>query len=104
MGLPLSAKTQGSNITVDLDDISHFVMNTAGGWTIPPNASVAFPERVGFVGYNDSSSSQTVTPGSGVTLRFSGTATTGARTILQRGFFTVFQVKTNEWVISGNVT
>lgn len=104
MGFPLSAKTQGSNITVDLDDIAHMVMNTAGGWTIPPNASVNFPLRVGFVGYNDSSSSQTVTPGVGVTLRLLGTATIGARTVLQRGFFVVVQIKTNEWGIQGNIT
>lgn len=104
LGVPLSSKTQGSNITPDLEDIGALLMNTTGGWTIPPNASVNFPLRVGFAGYNDSASNQTITPGSGVTLRLPGTATTGARTVLQRGMWTAIQIKTNEWLIGGDVT
>ncbi len=51
--------------------------------------------------YNNSASTQTITQGSGVTLRLAGTALTGDRTITQRGLATVVFVGSGVYVISG---
>lgn len=54
--------------------------------------------------YNDSASAITLTQGSGLTLRLSGTATTGNRTLAARGFATFWCNSTTEYIISGDVT
>lgn len=51
--------------------------------------------------YNDSASSITLTQGSGLTLRLGGTATTGNRTLAQRGIATVVFISATEAVIGG---
>lgn len=51
--------------------------------------------------YNNSGSSITITQGSGMTLRFVGTANTGNRTLTQRGLVTVMFISGTEAVISG---
>lgn len=51
--------------------------------------------------YNNSASSITILPGTGVTMYLSGTATTGNRTLAQRGICTALMVTTNTFVISG---
>jgi hypothetical protein len=50
--------------------------------------------------YNDSAANITITA-TGVTLRLAGTATTGNRTLAQRGIVTILCVGTNDYVISG---
>jgi hypothetical protein len=67
---------------------------------------VTIPQNVFSVGdaisiYNNSNSSQTITQGSGVTLRQAGTANTGNRTLAQYGVATVLCVASNVFVISG---
>jgi len=52
--------------------------------------------------YNDSASPITLTQGSGVTLRLSGTATTGNRTLAQRSLAVLWWNSTGEVVASGN--
>ena len=51
--------------------------------------------------YNNSASSQTITQGTSVTMYQVGTATTGNRTLAQRGLCTVFCVASNTFVITG---
>lgn len=102
-GLPASPQSQGSGITLALDDKGKMVLNTLGGWLIPANASVAFPVGSTVLLYNDSASSQAVTITTD-TLRQAGTANTGSRNVLQRGFATLVKVKPTEWVISGNIS
>lgn len=53
--------------------------------------------------YNNSAGNITVTA-TGVTLRLVGTATTGNRTIPEKGIATVLCVGSNEYVITGSVT
>lgn len=55
-----------------------------------------------FMVYNDSASSFTITQGSGVTLRLAGTATTGNRTLAQRGFATIRCKSGTDAVIMGS--
>lgn len=54
--------------------------------------------------YNDSASSVTITQGAGVTLRLHGTATTGNRTLLARGFATFWCNSGTEAIAMGDVT
>lgn len=100
-GLPQDTKT--ANYTFVLADAGKQISNTTGGFAIPANGTVAFPIGTTIVAYNNSSSSQTVTITTD-TLRLAGTATTGSRTILQRGFCTLVKVAATEWVASGNIT
>lgn len=51
--------------------------------------------------FNSSSSSITITEGSGVTIYQAGTANTGNRTLAQKGIATLFCVGTNQFVITG---
>lgn len=51
--------------------------------------------------YNDNSTNLTITQGASVTMYLGGTATTGNRTLAQRGIATVLCVASNTFVISG---
>jgi hypothetical protein len=102
-GLPKSSQATGSTITLSLDDSGKRVPNTLGGWAIPSNATLAFPEDTAILVQNTSSSSQTITITSD-TLRLSGTASTGTRTVLQRGTCLLVKVGTTEWWASGDIT
>jgi hypothetical protein len=102
-GLPISAQATGSAITLGLDDFGKLVLNTNGGWVVPANASVSFPRGSVVVLYNDSGSTQTVSITSD-TLRWAGTASTGTRTVAQRGYAVLTKVKDTEWTIEGNIT
>jgi hypothetical protein len=80
-------------------DNGKFIDITTGGVTIATTTAMTAGQN--FVIYNNSSSSQTITQGSGVTLRFAGTGETGNRTIPQYGLATVLCVASNTYVISG---
>ena len=71
---------------------------TTGGVTI--NASV-FAAGQNVTIYNNSGSSQTITQGTSVTMYLAGTATTGNRTLAQRGIATILCVASNTFVCSG---
>jgi hypothetical protein len=77
---------------------------TTGGVVIPDNGTVAFPVGATVVIYNNSGSTQTISILPTDTLRLAGTATTGSRTLAQRGLATCVKVAAGEWVVSGNVT
>lgn len=72
---------------------------TAAGFTI--NTGLAAGKTYGI--YNDSGSAITLTQGGGLTLRKSGTATTGNLTLAQRGFAYVWCNSTTEYVVSGDI-
>ena len=71
---------------------------TTGGVTV--NISI-FSAGNNITIYNNSASSQTITQGTSVTMYLAGTATTGNRTLAQRGLCTVVCVAANTFVISG---
>lgn len=71
---------------------------TTGGVTVNENIFSA-GNNVSI--YNNSSSAQTITQGANVTMYLAGTATTGNRTLSQRGVATVICVAANTFVISG---
>ncbi|MFN7013960.1 MAG: hypothetical protein ACK4ON_06800, partial [Bacteroidia bacterium] len=70
----------------------------SAGITIPANVFAA-GDAVSF--YNNTAGNLTLTQGSGLTLRLAGTATTGNRTLAQRGLATAWFVSATEAVISG---
>jgi len=94
--IPQNAKT--SSYTLVAGDAGKHISITTGGVTVP--ASV-FSAGGAVSIYNNSSSSQTITQDSGVTLRFAGTSNTGNRTLAQYGVCTVLCVASNTFVISG---
>lgn len=97
-GIPQNAQTAG--YTLALADAGKHISITTGGITIPANSSVAFPVGTTIVIYNNSSASQNITITTD-TLRLAGTASTGTRTLGQRGLVTLVKVGTTEWVASG---
>jgi hypothetical protein len=102
-GLPSSAQTQGSAITLALTDAAKSVQNTLGGWTIPANASVAFPIGTTIELFNNSASAQTVAITTD-TLRLAGTTLTGSRSIAAWGSAVIVKRTATMWTISGTVT
>lgn len=79
---------------------------TDTGKTVSTSSTIFVPAGIFYPGnvvclYNNSGSSITVTQNSSVTLYQVGTATTGNRTLAQRGFASVICVDANTFVISG---
>ena len=94
-GLPV-VSTSGT--TAALADRGKAYFST-GTITIPGNV---FAAGDSFVIYNNSAATINIALGAGLTtLRIAGTATAGARTLLQRGIATVMFVSATEAVISG---
>lgn len=54
--------------------------------------------------YNNSAAAITLTQGAGLTLRLAGGASTGNRTLAERGFATIFYNSASEAIVIGNVT
>jgi hypothetical protein len=71
----------------------------SGTITVPTNAAV--PLAVGTAVLIIATNSTTITPAGGVTLRWGGTSSTGARTLAQYGVATLVKVATDTWYISG---
>lgn len=90
--------SQTSAYTLVAGDNGKHVNITTGGVTVP--SGVFSAGNVVSI-YNDSGSSQTITQGSGVTLRLAGSATTGNRTLAQYGLCSALCVGSNEFIISG---
>jgi hypothetical protein len=80
-------------------DNGKYIDITTGGVTFATTTGFADGQNV--VIYNNSSSNQTITQGSSVTLRWAGTATTGNRTLAQYGIATAICVGSNTYVIAG---
>ena len=94
--IPQNSKT--SAYTLVVGDVGKHVNITTGGVTIPSGVfSVGDAVSI----YNDSSSDQTITQGSSVTLRLAGDGGTGNKTLAGYGLCTVLCVTSNEFVIAG---
>ena len=80
-----------------------YCTSTASDFTIPPNATVAFP--IGTVIAVDnaigSGTSMTITQGAGVTLVWVPSGLTGSRTLADNGSCVARKVATNTWRITG---
>lgn len=87
-----------SAYTLVVGDAGKHISITTGGVTVP--ASVFSAGDVVSI-YNNSTSNQTITQGASVTMYLAGSATTGNRTLAQRGLCTVMCVASNTFVIMG---
>lgn len=96
--VPLTSKT--TSYSIALADVGQGI-STSAGITVPANATTPFAIGDTIAIYNNSASSITITQASGVTLRLVGTATSGSRTLAQRGLCTLLKVASDEWVVSG---
>jgi hypothetical protein len=86
-----------TNTTVISSDRGKY-LNISSNVTI--NSSTGFASGDTVSVYNASTSNITIIA-TGITLRFAGTATTGNRTLAQKGIATVLCVGSNDYVISG---
>ena len=76
------------------------------GCLVPITAAITVPASVFAANdvvtvYNNSAGSLSLTQGTGLTLRLVGTATTGSRTLAQRGLATLVFISATECVVSG---
>lgn len=94
----IQLNSQTSSYTLVANDNGQCITITTGGVTVP--ASVFLPGNVVTI-YNDSSSSQTITEDTGVTMRYAGTTSTGNRTLGGYGIATVLCVAADTFVITG---
>ena len=90
--------SQTSAYILALSDVGKHVAITTGGVTV--NSGI-FSAGDTISVYNNSASNQTITQGSSVTMYLVGTATTGNRTLAQRGVATILCVSSNNFVIMG---
>ncbi len=90
-----SSKT-GSYTLVAADDQK--LINTNSGVTVPSGVFSA-PDAVTIV--NNSTGNITITQGSGVTMYFAGSSTTGNRVLAQKGIATLVCISNNNFIISG---
>lgn len=104
--------------TAYVDRLKGLVFSSGAGTTLTTahrgglfstTAAVTAPNSVFAAGdvitiYNNSASAVTLTQGAGVTMRLSGTATTGSRTLAQRGLATITYVSASECVVAGDVS
>lgn len=99
---PLTAKS--ASYTLALTDVGQGISTTAAV-VIPLNAAVAFAIGDMVAVYNNSSSSITISITATGTLRLGGSATSGSRTLAQRGYCTLLKVGTDEWVaLNGGIS
>jgi hypothetical protein len=89
---------QTSAYVLVASDNGKYIDITTGGITL--NTGI-FTVGQNVVIYNNSALSQTITQGSGVTLRLASTASTGNRTLAQYGVATILCVGTNTYVVAG---
>lgn len=101
----INQSSQSSNYTLVLTDANKQIFHPSGGgagdtFTIPANASVAFPVGtcVTFVNEDSNSVSIAITTD---TLTMAGTTSTGSRTLAQNGVANALKVTTTKWFISG---
>jgi hypothetical protein len=89
---------QVSAYTLVLADAGKCISITTGGVTVP---SGVFAAGDAITIFNNSTSNQSIVQGASVTLRQTGTANTGTRTLAQYGVATLLCVASNTFVISG---
>lgn len=99
-GLPQNL--QNGNYTCVLGDAGKQITTTSTGgftYTIPANASVAYPigTVLTFINYGAANTIAITTD----TLRLAGTTSTGSRTLATGGIATAIKTTATEWLISG---
>lgn len=103
-GLPLvSDSTARAIVLTDAGDIllHPSADTTARTWTIPANASVAFPVGTVLRFVNQNAAGVLTIAITSDTMRLAGAGTTGSRTLAANGVAEAIKVASTEWIISG---
>lgn len=91
-----------------LSDRGKSVVHTSGSthtWTIPANASVAFPVGSAITVSNGPSGGNVTIAITTDTLRLAGSGTTGSRTLTAHGLATLYKYSSTVWYVAGtNIT
>jgi hypothetical protein len=90
--------SQTGSYTLQATDSGKYISITTGGVTVPSSIFTA-GQTISI--YNNSSSNQTITQGSGVTLQLVASATTGSRTLAGYGLATILCVASNTFLVTG---
>jgi hypothetical protein len=114
-GTPMNTRTGGTGYTLTLSDNGKVIYkgdNTAQTWTVPANATVAFPIGTTILLDNTNGGSTTATTvtiakgASVIIVRGDGVGTLGAdpatRTLARGNSATIRKVATNTWIITGS--
>jgi len=97
--------TQNATYTFALTDAGRSVGKdnaTAYTYTIPANASVAFPVGTVITVFNNNATNNITIAITTDTLRLAGTTSTGSRTVAPFGLCTLFKVSSTVWMASGS--
>ena len=98
IGPDFSSTTKTSSYILTASDIGTLVQTNA---TVTVNQNIFTAGNATTI-YNNSASNIAINQGTGVTFYLAGTATTGNRTLAQRGVATVLCVASNAFVVSGS--
>jgi len=98
--------SQSAAYTLVLSDAGKHIYHpsadtTARTWTIPANASVAFPVGTAITFVNDASAGTITISITTDTLVLAGTGSTGSRTLAANGMATAIKIASTRWMISG---
>lgn len=98
--------SQSAAYTLLIDDAGKHIFHpsadtTARIWTIPANASVAFPIGTAVTFINQNGAGVITIAITSDTMRLAGAGTTGSRTLAANGIATAVKVTATEWIISG---
>ncbi len=102
----VSQVSQSANYTLVLSDAGKHILHpsadtTARTFTIPANASVAFPVGTVITFVNQNSAGVITIAITTDTMRLAGAGTTGNRTLAANGIATAMKITSTEWIISG---
>lgn len=103
----IAQNSQSADYTLVLSDAGKHIYHpgadtTARTWTIPANASVAFPIGTAVTFVNDTSAGVITIAITSDTLVLAGSGTTGSRTLAANGMATAVKVTSTRWIISGS--
>jgi hypothetical protein len=104
--LPLAQNSQSAAYTAVLADSEKHIFHpsadtTARVFTIPANASVAYPVGTCLTFVNENAAGVITIAITTDTMRLAGAGTTGSRTLAANGIATALKVTSTSWLISG---
>lgn len=103
---PIAQNSQSTAYTLVLADGNRHILHpsadtSARTFTIPANASVAYPTGTAITFVNQSGAGVLTIAITTDTMRLAGAGTTGSRTLAANGIATALKLTSTEWIISG---
>jgi hypothetical protein len=101
----LTITTKNADTAFVLSDANGAFLHTSGSthtWTIPANASVAYPVGTTLTFFNHNGGGNVSIAITSDTMRLSDAGTTGTRTLAANGCATAVKLDSTSWLISGS--